>query len=223
LKQKLALVAIESDPPGAAVYVDRKELGQFGVTPLTLAVPEGEHQLILERAGYAPATLPVTAKAETLVPVSTPLNPLYGKVSVSVAPASAELAFVRDGVPVAAIREGQGFRLPAGQYRVVATAPGYLPAEATLLVRENVAAALDIGLAPVPRATGRLLVSTRKHVAELYLDGRRVAVTPVALDDVAVGEHLLEVRSGALVSRKRIRILKGRATYIAIDFGGQSP
>jgi hypothetical protein len=47
-------VRIETDPPGATVYVGDKESGAAGVTPLDLRLPPGEHTVILELIGHLP-------------------------------------------------------------------------------------------------------------------------------------------------------------------------
>ena len=40
---------IVTDPPGATVWVNRKDLAPRGETPFELALPEGSHQLFVER------------------------------------------------------------------------------------------------------------------------------------------------------------------------------
>src|SRR6185369_8913065 len=40
LRPYLALVRVESNPPGAAIYVNRRDLGALGNTPKMLALPE---------------------------------------------------------------------------------------------------------------------------------------------------------------------------------------
>lgn len=45
-------VRIESDPPGATVYIGDKKAGAKGTTPVTLNLPTGETTVILEMDGY---------------------------------------------------------------------------------------------------------------------------------------------------------------------------
>jgi tetratricopeptide (TPR) repeat protein len=218
VKDRLALVAVESDPEEAAIYVDRKELGQFGSTPATIAVPAGERRVLIERAGFAPQTVTVGAKLGTLVPVRVVLTPVHGWASVKVTPKASKLRFLRDGAEVQAISERGRLRLPAGAYRVRAMAPGHQPAEAALLVPEQAETALELELVPLPRPTGRLLVSAGKIAADVFVDGKRMAVTPAALP-VGAGAHWLEVRAGRRAVRRRIVIEKARAKYVEVDLG----
>src|SRR5262245_39767440 len=48
-------VKVDSAPPGATVYIDRKELGPVGVTPWTAKLAKGDYTIILELDGYQPA------------------------------------------------------------------------------------------------------------------------------------------------------------------------
>jgi hypothetical protein len=223
LRSKLALVEVASEPPGAAIYVDRKELGQFGVTPITLAVSEGEHHLLLERPGFAPADLPVTAKTGAVIPVHAPLAPVFGRLVVNVTPGTARLTFLRDGVPIAAALDHGGYRLQIGRYQVRASAPSYTSSEAPVAVSAEWTAQLDFGLVPLPQATGLLLVNTGSVSAEVFVDGRRVAVTPATVGGVRVGAHTVEVKASGRTARRSITITEGRPTYVEVELGGKPP
>jgi len=217
LKSKLALVLVETDPPGAAVYVDRKELGQFGTTPVALALAEGEHHLLVERQGYKAADLPVAARTGTESQVKASLTPLFGRLVVNVTPGTTTLRFLRDGVPVTSNLERGGYPLQVGRYQVLASAPGYAPTERQVVVTEDTPAQLDLGLVPLPRATGVLLVSTGKTTADVFIDGRRVAVTPATLTALPVGPHTLEVRAGQQSVRRSVNITQGKPTYLELE------
>ena len=71
LGPKVARVKVDTVPPGATVYLDRTDLGSRGQTPLTLALPPGDHELLLALDGYRAtrtSVLLVTgALAETVV------------------------------------------------------------------------------------------------------------------------------------------------------------
>lgn len=53
LRGKVAVLEVVTDPAGALVFVDRKDLAPRGQTPIELAIPEGEHRLFFEREGFA--------------------------------------------------------------------------------------------------------------------------------------------------------------------------
>jgi hypothetical protein len=216
LESKLALLEIRSEPSGAEVHVDRKELGQYGRTPTTIVVGGGAHELVLELAGHEPVVVPFNAEVGRTVQLSSTLKPRLGEVEVTVTPVRAELQFLRDERPVRFEFVKGRYRLPVGSYTVVATAPGYAPARTRAVVHEGEATQLTVGLAPLPRATGRLLVSAGGMPAEVFLDGRRVAVAPVTLPAVEAGTHVLELRLRSRVVRRQIQVTAARATHLEI-------
>lgn len=217
LESQLALLEIRSDPPGASIYVDRKDLGLYGVTPRTIVVADGERQVMLELPGHAPEAVPAVAKAGSPVRVQASLKPHLGELAVELTPASAEIQFLRNDKLVPAERVTGGYRLPVGAFTIVARAPGYTVARARAVVRKGETARLALGLTPLPRPTGRLLVTAGKLAADVYVDGRRVAVTPATLPGLGVGAHVVEVRAGSRSVKRTVSIESGRATYVEVD------
>jgi len=57
LRPHLALVEVETTPPGATIYAGRRDLGALGVTPKSLALRPGMTKIILDREGYRPVEL----------------------------------------------------------------------------------------------------------------------------------------------------------------------
>jgi len=53
---RVAVLDVVTSPPGATLYVDRKELGSRGHGPRKLALPPGRYRVLAELDGYEPAT-----------------------------------------------------------------------------------------------------------------------------------------------------------------------
>lgn len=51
----VSLLRIATQPEGAIIFLNRKELGAYGKTPALLAVAPGKYRVILELPGYQPA------------------------------------------------------------------------------------------------------------------------------------------------------------------------
>jgi hypothetical protein len=54
----IALLKVETEPPGALVYLNRKDLGDRGTAPQTLALVPGTYTVIAELQGYDEASSP---------------------------------------------------------------------------------------------------------------------------------------------------------------------
>lgn len=52
LRPEVAVLEVTTEPAGALVWVDRKDLAPRGETPIELALPAGEHTLFIEKDGY---------------------------------------------------------------------------------------------------------------------------------------------------------------------------
>jgi hypothetical protein len=52
LRERVAVLEIVTEPEGALLWVDRKDLAPRGETPIEVAIPEGDHRLFLEREGF---------------------------------------------------------------------------------------------------------------------------------------------------------------------------
>lgn len=86
LRMKVAVLRVRTEPPGALLWVDRKDLAPRGETPIELALPPGQRRAFIEMPGYAPIVRTQTiVRGETVV-VDLPLSPLPVRVTVETDP-----------------------------------------------------------------------------------------------------------------------------------------
>jgi hypothetical protein len=52
LRTEVAVLQVTTEPEGALLWVDRKDLAPRGETPIELALPPGEHRTFVEKDGY---------------------------------------------------------------------------------------------------------------------------------------------------------------------------
>jgi tetratricopeptide (TPR) repeat protein len=52
IASSVALLKVETEPPGATIYLNRKDLGDRGTAPQTIALPPGSYTVIAELKGY---------------------------------------------------------------------------------------------------------------------------------------------------------------------------
>jgi tetratricopeptide (TPR) repeat protein len=63
LRAEVAVLHVTSEPEGALLWVDRKDLAPRGETPIELALPPGEHRAFVEKEGFEPVE-----RIQTMVP-----------------------------------------------------------------------------------------------------------------------------------------------------------
>lgn len=206
LAHRLALVRVESDPPGATVWIDRRELGSYGTTPRTIVLSPGAHTVELERADHHPARVEVVAATGALREISARLDARTGRVRVD-APGAA-VTLERDGESLA-LAEGREALAPVGAWLARASAPGRRDATTPVVVREGALEQRSLVLEPVPAPMGRLLVRTERVRARVTLDGEPRAETPTRLE-VRAGEHAVAIEAPGYVRWAReVRLVEG--------------
>jgi outer membrane receptor protein involved in Fe transport len=184
----VAVLTITSDPPGATIYLDRKDLGARGTTPRKLAVNPGKHQILLELPGHEDATVAsVEARTGTDAPVKSTLVPVVGTIRIDAEPFVEARVDTPDGQ-----RQSQGpgsAKVPPGRHTVYFTAPGYEPTEMTVEVSRNE----EVTTRPrLKRLAGTFVVQTDVRDAPIEVDGRVAGFTPSVIS-VPVGEHKVRV------------------------------
>lgn len=179
LEPLLAKVRIETEPPGAKVFLDRRFVG---VSPVVVPEVEvGEHELVVELEGYGRVERKVEIRPGEQK-VSVILESLMGTITVRSSPPGATVAV--DGKEVG--KTPLSFKAKAGPHRVVVTLFGFDPYVADVRVRPGKEVFVD---AILKRQYGRLRVETTPPGATIIVDGKEVGKSPLVLEKVAVGEH----------------------------------
>ena len=190
LRPQVALLKVETDPPGATVYLRRKNLGAVGTTPLELPLQPSTYNVIVELNGYEDVE---TGSFDLSRPgaeqnVSLDLIPIVGHVVVS----GEEGATVHLGteeseslcvVPCTA-------DVPIGRQILYFRKPGFRSLPSLLDVVRDESQDLTAELFPI---TGTVLVDADERGAAIHIDGKLAGYTPAVLTDVRVGERQLRV------------------------------
>jgi outer membrane receptor protein involved in Fe transport len=187
----VAVLRVETSPPGATLYIDRKDLGSRGKTPRALAVPEGKYRVIVELEGYEPATstaVEVKLGAEARVPLT--LTRIVGAVEVAVSGAPSASVHVDDEKAPAVCEAPCRFELPPGQHLLYFGREGFQapPRQVNVIARTVVKS--NATLSPL---TGSVVVSADERDAVIEIDGRPMGFTPAVIQNVAVGARKVRV------------------------------
>lgn len=189
IRKHVAVLEIETQPAGATLFVDRRDLGARGNAPVALGLKPGHYRILAELPGYYPAELDVPRlEAGESRQVSLRLEPVLGGLSL---PESARGAAVRvddASAPPACVAPCR-LQLPPGRHRVFLDRAGYVAAEVEVDVHAKQEASLAVRLAPL---TGSLVVSTDEPGALVELDGVARGFTPLVVP-ATVGRHQLRL------------------------------
>jgi outer membrane receptor protein involved in Fe transport len=205
LSQQVGLLRIVTSPPGARLYVDRRDLGERGASPETIAVLAGTYRVLAELDGYELAeSEPVELTIGQERTVSLELRRIVGTVRVS-GPVGASVFLDAENSPEQCRAPCE---LPAapGQHTLIISRPGFRAARVPVSVSADRVAALSVDLAP---ESGSLLVQADEAGALLEVDGRPRGLLP-ALLELPVGEHALRVSlQGFQTIEDRVSIREG--------------
>lgn len=190
---------ILSQPTNSNIYLD----GVYrGTTPLTLSnLAATTHILQLDHAGYYDWKSTVEVPAGGTRTVSATLNPMpsssTGWVYVSSSPGGAMVTI--DGVGFGQTPSSGALRLnsiPAGDHTVALSLAGYQPYSSVVGVSANTVSEVSTVLQPVSPAAGRggLSVSSTPSGANVFLDNNFIGITPLTMNGIAAGTHLLTLR-----------------------------
>ena len=169
LQRPKAPVFVTSTPVGATLYLGDKEVG---VTPDTLLLPMGNHQLRFQKIGYETTVRPVS------VSTREPNPPLH----VNLRPT--DVAFYLESIPAQAqiTIDGQyhgitpdTLRLMPGPHQLRLTRQDYKPYETRL----NVLADSSHARYTLEPWEGILIVQTRPDSAKVFLEGEPIGITPL--------------------------------------------
>lgn len=218
LRRTLAVVRVESEPPGATIYVDRDELGAFGATPRDVVVSPGAHVIRLERPDHEAARVEVEAVVGERRRVRATLAHRTGTLRLEGTPRGGPVIVERDGAEVARGALGRTIELPVGHYRLRVVVDGYTAPTAEVHVRAAREETRALLAEPIPAPVGRALVSTGRVRARVTVDGHAVGETPAVIEALPVGEHALRLEAdGYLPWTGRRRVEDGATTYVSVD------
>jgi len=188
IRQYVMVLRVTTRPAGAVLYIDRKDLGARGSSPLLLGLAPHAYQLIAEYPGYESASVAVPASAPGQeVALNLELKPILGEVSFS---GEAGTRVTIDGEPEATACTVPCTRsLAAGSHTAIFWHTGFHAAQQAFVVRAHEHEKVLVRLEPL---LGSALISTDEPGALVQVDGRASGFTP-AIISLPVGMHRIRL------------------------------
>lgn len=211
LEAKTSFLLVKSEPPGATVLIDGKELG---VTPFQDLVPVGARLVEVRLGELYGAVRKRIDLGEEGAKLSFELPKQYGVLDVRSTPSGA--AILIDGEPTGEVTPHVFPKRKAGTYTVE------LKLELHKSVREKVrlsGGATTPLVATLPPNYGDLSVTSQPSGLEVVLDGTPTGErTPARFERLAVGVHEVELLGGGeRMGLARPRVSLGETVEAHID------
>ncbi|HEY6358037.1 MAG TPA: PEGA domain-containing protein, partial [Vicinamibacterales bacterium] len=202
-------VDVTSDPAGARVTIDGKP---SGVTPLTLPVAPGAHEVVIS-SGSSSMSRTVNVGAGTTAAVMAAL-PAPGSGAGWVTLASPVELQVLEGGLVIGTTTAARLMLPAGRHDLIVSSAA-LGFQAPVHVDVQ---AGKTGITTVSVPNGSVSINALPW-ATVSLDGRDLGTTPIANVDVPLGTHDVVLRHPQLGDRRQSILVTAKGPVrLVVDF-----
>jgi len=203
-------LTITSDPAGAKVYVEGREVG---VTPYTnTQQPSGSYNIRLSMELYSDARDQAVVRDGEETEKFIPLNKNFGTLKIS----APEADIYVDGRPAG--KATYSANLPPGQYKVKAVRPLHKDDEREVFVVVGQTETLE--LSPTPRL-GAVSIATQPfdaRNADIYINGTKRKETTPAVIPLLIGKYDIRVKKqGYLETSKSVDVKEGREEEVVFD------
>ncbi len=191
LAPNVAVLDVVTSPPGATIYIDRKDLGSRGVGPRKLAMPAGKYTVLAEMEGYEPKTSePVEVTIGKSTTLTVELTKVVGTVHVDVTGTKSASVRVDDEKAPVACAAPCDLPLAPGRHELYFESPGFQAAPRTVVVTARQTSTATAAFVPL---TGSLVVRADERDATVSIDGKQMGFTPVVLQGVPAGPRTIQV------------------------------
>jgi outer membrane receptor for ferrienterochelin and colicins len=212
ITNEVSVVRVESDPAGASIFVDRRDLGARGTSPRVLAFAPGTVRILLDREGYESAqSEPLALEVGRTRTVRLSLRRIVGTLRVegprgAIAHLDDENAPVQCALPCS-------LDAPPGAHTVWVTQQGFqsFSRSVTVLARQEVAVRAEL-----QALTGSVIINASERDALVEVDGRPSGFTPAVVRDVAIGRRRVRISlAGYAPVEREIDVRYGQPTEIS--------
>ena len=184
----VAILKVNTTPPGATVYLDRKDLGPRGNAPRTLGLPAGKRRVMVEKAGYEPAQsdeVDLAIGQERTITLT--LKQILGNARIEGEPGAQ--VKVDDEASAVACTIPCALNVTPGRHTFFVYKEGFQPGEISAEIPANQNTIVRARLAT---QTGTVVVSSDVREALVTVDGNAKGFTPTVLT-IPVGTHTVTI------------------------------
>ena len=214
LTVRLEVSPSSQDWSGADLRVDGEARGQL---PTVLQLPPGRHHLQVDKAGYTAWSRWITLESGKGQALDVALARATGQVLVTTTPPGADVLVdgkARGAAPLT-VRD-----LDPGGHVVEARAQGHAARTQAVRLSAGETATVSLTLARLEEKArgGSLQMLTSPQPVDLFLDGTFRGKTPITLEGLPEGSHIVSARwPGHTSVEREVPIRAGQITTVKLD------
>ena len=183
IKNPYGKISVSTTPSNAEIYLDGEYLG---TSPMTIPnVEQGKHTVLLKKDGYNEVSTSVSVTVDSESFLSKTLTQKTGSVSISTIPSNAEIYLDGEYLGTSPMTIPN---VEQGKYTVLLKKDGYNEVITSVSVTADSENFLSKTLT---QKTGSVSISTNPTGSQVTIDGRDVGVSPLAVDDLTLGSHII--------------------------------
>jgi len=202
-------VFVVTNPAGATVLENGREIG---VTPLTVELDQGKHELLLQEDGYAPFTMNVDVEpGKTLTPPVVTLEQKPIQLALRSTPVGAKVTLdgSSQGKTPLKISLNRG-----GSHTIRFSMAGYEPIEKTVTVGDGDDQELAVTLKP---ELGEVNITMSPAGAQLFIDGKKQKKNSGSFK-LTARKHRVEAKAdGYRAEKQSVTPRKGESRKLVFD------
>jgi len=183
--QQSSLISIKTDPPGAKIFFNNKELG---ITPFEVKVKSGTYVFEIEKTNYIPQFIKVIVAEGEQKNVDLILEELTASVMLESTPPQATVEI--DGKEIGVtpiILHGQKI----GTHKAILKKPGMVPVEVSWKVKDARPQTVKANLLS---NLGIIKINVSPANAQISIDGKPKGRSPLS-ENIEQGEHLITIEA----------------------------
>ncbi len=215
-KEALSTLFIQSNPPGASIYINGQP---YGFAPKDIYnLQEGTYEVVLSKVGYETYIKKINLSIGDEVPLQIDLSPQKGTLIIISNPEEAEVYLDTEyrGVTKLTLED-----ILTGTHQVTFKKKGYYEEERRVEVIYKEDTTLEVTLKEKP---GSLLILSSPQEARVYLDEEYKGKTPLSLPSVSPGEHKIRITKEGRATHYETALVKGEEnTTVDVVLSANNP
>lgn len=191
----------------SSVYIDNAISNN--VISSAVKLSSGQHQVRVLHPMYKPFVQTVTIKDDETFTLKVNLNANFSTVTLK----------VDDDAEIFVNEDRKGIRqwtgdLESGKYLIECRKENHRSSVIQRTITENMMGQTIVLEPPTP-ITGMLVVSSSPSIAQLYVDGKKVGETPMQINDLIIGKHVLRFeKEGCAVLTKTVVVEEDKTLVV---------